>query len=298
MDRLTAAKVFLTIVEKGSLSAAADALDMSRAMVTRYLATMERWAKARLLHRSTRKLTLTDAGEQAVLRCEKIMVLAAEIDLIEDQNNHELHGLLRISCSQSLGQSAIAPAVAAFLKQHPALRIDLNIDNQAVNLIESRIDLALRITNNLDPNIIAKPLATCHSILCATPAYLAEHGMPHSLAELTQHNCLTYSYFNQSLWPFQHLERTEPEAVMVSGNLSANESVVLLSATLAHAGISLQPAYSVREALAAGTLVPLLTDYQPQPMGIYGLYASRKHMPQALRALLDFLSQWFLTHPL
>ncbi|MBP6345889.1 MAG: LysR family transcriptional regulator [Neisseriaceae bacterium] len=298
MDRILAAKVFLTIVEKGSLSAAADTLDMSRAMVTRHLATMERWAKARLLHRSTRKLTLTDAGEQALLRCEKILALATEIDLIEDQNAHQLHGLLRISCSQSLAQSAIAPAITQFLSQHPGLRIDLNIDNQAVNLIESRIDLALRITNDLDPNIIAKPLATCHSIVCATPSYLATHGTPHSLAELSQHNCLTYSYFGKSLWAFQHVQRQEPEAVLVSGNLSANESVVLLSATLAHAGISLQPAYSVRSAIDSGTIVALLTDYQPQPLGIYGLYTSRKHMPQALRALLDFLSAWFQNHPL
>lgn len=298
MDRITAAKVFLTIVEKGSLSGAADTLDMSRAMVTRYLATMEQWSNARLLHRSTRKLTLTDAGEKALARCEKIVTLAQEIDLIEDKNTQELHGLLRVSCSQSLGQSAIAPAVAHFLMQHSDLRIDLNIDNQAVNLIESRIDLALRITNDLDPNLITKPLATCRSVLCATPTYLATHGTPQNLTDLSQHNCLTYSYFGKSLWHFQHDQRREPEAVYVSGNLSANESVVLLSATLAHAGISLQPAYSVQTDLASGRLIPLLTDYEPQAMGVYGIYTSRKHMPQALRALLDFLHQWFNIHPL
>ncbi|MBP6562337.1 MAG: LysR family transcriptional regulator [Neisseriaceae bacterium] len=298
MDRITAAKVFMTIVEQGSLSGAASVLDMSRAMVTRYLAQMERWAKARLLHRTTRRLTLTDAGEQALIRCDKILALAAEIDLIEDQNTHEPHGLLRISCAQSLGQSVMMPAVTAFLAQHPAVRIDLNIDNQAVNLVESRIDLALRITNDLDPNLIAKPLATCHSVVCATPAYLAQHGTPKTLADLSQHNCLTYSYFGKSLWAFQHPKHPEPEAVLVSGNLSANESVVLLHAVLAHAGISLQPRYSVKAALADGTLVALLPEHQPQPMGVYGIYASRKHMPQALRALLDFLSQWFIDHPL
>lgn len=295
MDRIIAADVFVTIVERGSMSAAADALDMSRAMVSRYLAEMESWAQARLLHRTTRKLSLTDAGEKTLQRCREMLALAGEMRVDNPSDTAPLSGLLRISCSQSLAQATLGSAVTAFLQRHQQVAVDLQMNNRAVNLVEERIDLALRITNALDPNLIARPLATCASVLCAAPAYLAQQGTPRQLSDLSVHNCLTYNYFGKSLWHFSR--NGEPVSVPVSGNLSANESLVLLAGALDGAGIVLQPRYSVQPYLANGQLVPLLTDYQPQNMGIYGIYASRRHMPPALRALLDFLVEWFAHEP-
>ncbi|WP_145577817.1 LysR family transcriptional regulator, partial [Yersinia alsatica] len=173
MDRITAAEVFVAIVERGSMIAAADALEMSRAMVTRYLAQMEQWAGARLLHRTTRKLSLTHAGEATLERCRRMLEFAQDMDLVEGQEDEELRGLLRISCSQSLGQSALAIAVTEYLRRYPQVAVDLQMNNRTVNLVEERIDLALRITNDLDPNLIARPLATCHSVVCAAPSYLS-----------------------------------------------------------------------------------------------------------------------------
>lgn len=296
MDRITAAEVFVAIVERGSMIAAADALEMSRAMVTRYLAQMEQWAGARLLHRTTRKLSLTHAGEATLERCRRMLEFAQDMDLVEGQENDELQGLLRISCSQSLGQSALVVAVTEYLRCYPQVAVDLQMNNRAINLVEERIDLALRITNDLDPNLIARPLATCHSVVCASPSYLSAKGTPKEPQDLAVHNCLTYSYFGKSLWHFE--QQGAKSSVAVGGNLSANESVVLLSGALEGAGITLQPSYSAAPYIARGELVKLLPDYQPQAMGIYGIYTSRRQMPATLRTMLDFLVVWFATHPL
>ena len=295
MDRITAAEVFITIVDRGSMIAAAETLEMSRAMVTRYLAQMEQWAGARLLHRTTRKLSLTDAGERTLERCRQMVALAGEIDLVEGEQSDELRGLLRITCSQSLGQTALVGAVAQYLKRHPQVAVDLQMNNRTVNLVEERIDLALRITNELDPNLIARPLSSCASVVCASPAYLAAHGTPRHPQDLALHNCLTYSYFGKSLWHFD-LQGVK-SAVAVSGNLSANESVVLMAGTIQGAGISMQPYYSAAPLLASGELIELMPDYRPQSMGIYGIYTSRRQMPATLRTMLDFLVEWFAHDP-
>ena len=159
--------------------------------------------------------------------------------------------------------------MAAFVERHPAVAVDLQVSSQAVNLVEERIDLALRITNQLDPNLIARRLATCHSVLCAAPAYLARHGTPQTPAELARHNCLTYAYFGRSLWQFER--DGEPSGVPVSGNISANESTVLLEASVAGAGISLQPLYAAAPLLRAGRLVQLLPQYRAEALGIHAL---------------------------
>ncbi len=183
MDRIIAAEVFVRIAERGSMTAAAEALDMSRAMVTRYLAQMEQWAGARLLHRTTRRLSLTRGrrGNAGALpphargrRPRWRLAASAGAD--------EPRGLLRVACAQSLAQDVLASAVADYLRRHPPVAIDLHIGARPVNLVEERIDLAIRITNDLDPNLIARPLGRCDSVVCASPAYLAAHGTPRQRA--------------------------------------------------------------------------------------------------------------------
>ena len=291
MDRITAARVFVAINERGSLIAAAETLEMSRAMVTRYLAQMESWAGARLLHRTTRKLGLTASGQVTLLRCRQLLELADAVSLAADTQVDEPRGMLRIACSQSLAQAVLAPAVTAYLQRYAGTSVDLQIGNQAVDLVSERIDLAIRITNQLDPNLIARPLGHCDSLVCASPAYLAASGTPSRPQDLNGHNCLTYSYFGKSLWEFSHQET--PLSVPVGGNLSANDSVVLLEAAVAGAGITLQPVHSVAPLIANGQLVELLPDYPAKAMGIYAIYTSRHHQSATLRTMLDFLAEWF-----
>ncbi|WP_422910319.1 LysR family transcriptional regulator [Pseudomonas sp. MAC6] len=295
MDRLTATRVFVEVVERGNQTAAADALEMSRAMVSRYLGELETWVGARLLHRTTRKLSLTGAGEQLLGQCREMLAMAEAMQSVSRTDEAAPRGTLRIACSQSLAQAWLVHALDDFTRLYPQVSIDLLVGSQAVNLVEARIDLALRITNQLDPNLIARQLAVCRSVVCATPAYLARHGTPQRAEELAQHNCLSYAYFGRSIWEFSRAG--EPHAVAVSGNLSANESMVLLEAVLADIGISLQPRYSVGAHLRSGALVQLLPDYEPQQLGIHALYGTRRQMPPALRALLDFLVERLADRP-
>ena len=287
VDRLTATRVFVEVVDRGSQTAAAEALEMSRAMVSRYLGELEGWVGARLLHRSTRKLSLTGIGEQLLPQCREMLAVAEAMQGVSASDDRVPRGNLRVACSQSFAQAWLVHALDDFIGLYPQVGIDLLIGSQAVNLVEARVDLALRITNQLDPNLIARQLAVCRSAVCATPAYLKRHGTPQRPTDLAQHNCLSYAYFGRSIWEFQRAG--EPFAVAVSGNLSANESMVLLEATLADMGISLQPLYSVAGLLRSGALVRLLPEYQPQELGIHALYGTRRQMPPALRALLDFL---------
>ncbi len=296
MDRIKAAEVFVAIVERGSLSAAAEGLDMSRAMVTRYLAEMEAWSGARLLHRTTRRIGLTPAGEATLARCRQMLDIATQMAMPDGPEADTPRGLLRIACAQSLAQQVLSAAVTAYLRRYPQTAVDLVVDNRTVNLVEERIDLAVRITNDLDPNLIARPLGTCESVVVAAPSYLAAHGTPRRLEDLATHNCLTYSYFGKSLWKFTEAKSGAPADVPVGGNLSANESMALLAAVKEGAGIALQPVFAAAPLIASGQIVRVLPDYVPQVLGIHGVYSSRRQMPAALRAMLDFLVDWFRTH--
>lgn len=297
MDRITSAEVFVAIVERGSLSAAAEGLDMSRAMVTRYLAEMEAWSGARLLHRTTRRIGLTPAGEVTLARCRQMLEIASQMAVADGLEADTPRGLLRIACAQSLAQQTLSVAVTAYLRRYPQTAVDLVVDNRTINLVEERIDLAVRITNDLDPNLIARPLGTCESVVVAAPSYLAAHGTPRRVEDLAIHNCLTYSYFGKSLWKFTDAKTGAPSDVPVGGNLSANESMVLLAAAREGAGIALQPVFAAAPLIASGQLVRLLPDHVPQALGIHGVYSSRRQMPAALRAMLDFLVDWFKAQP-
>lgn len=294
MDRLTAAEVFVQIAERGSMAAAATALDMSRAMVTRYLAQMEQWAGARLLHRTTRRLSLSHAGEQALAHCRRLLEVAGELPQVSEGERaaDPVRGLLRVACAQSLAQEVLAPAAGAFLQRHPLAAIDFRVDSRAINLVEERVDLAIRISNQLEPGLVARKLADCASVVCASPAYLARHGRPQRPQDLALHHCLTYSYFGRSLWEFRDAQgRTI--SVPVSGPLSANETQVLLAAAAGGVGISMQPAYAAAGLLASGQLQALLPGHTPLALGVHALYQPQRRMAPVLRALLDFLVAWF-----
>jgi DNA-binding transcriptional LysR family regulator len=291
MDRLVAMQVFIEVADRGSLSAAANQLDMSRAMVSRYLAKLEEWVGARLFHRTTRKLSLTSAGSDTLPRCRQLLDMAGDIQSSAATPENTPRGTLRLTCAMSLGQAYLAPLLTRFLKRYPGTAVSMLLVDHAVNLIEERVDLAIRITNALDPNLIARKLAVCRSVVCASPAYLQEHGTPKTAEDLALHNCLTYSYFGKSLWEFE--KDGAPVAVPVGGNMSANESSVLLEAAASGAGITLQPVYAAAGLLRSGKLRALLGEYQPREMNIYGVYASRRQMPAILRAMLDFLVEEF-----
>lgn len=291
MDRLKAMRVFVEVAERGSLSHAADTLDMSRAMVSRYLAELEEWVGARLMHRTTRKLSLTSAGSEMLPRCRQMLEMEDEMQAAVTVPEAAPRGILRLTCSVWLGQSYLARAVADYVKRYPATAVDMQLLNRAVNLVEEGIDLAIRITNDLDPNLIARKLGLCRSVVCASPSYLREHGTPQRAEQLALHNCLTYSYFGKSLWEFSR--DGQPVSVPVGGNVTANETAALLEAACQGVGITMQPLQAAAALIDSGQLVAVLDDYRPRDMGIYAVYTSRRHMPATLRTMLDFLAESF-----
>ncbi|WP_033784825.1 LysR family transcriptional regulator [Pantoea sp. 9140] len=286
MDRVTAAAVFNRICELGSLSAASRALGISRPMVSRYLEEMEKWAGTRLLHRSSRRLTLTPAGEAILQKTRQLALLS---DAIQQETTQGVPaGTLRIACAHFTALNLVGPVVPDFLARYPALRIELDINNQPVSLISERIDLAIRITDAPEPRAIARRLGECHSVLCASPGYLQKRGIPQTPGDLAQHNCLYYSRFAGQSWHFTAADGGKI-AVAVKGNFSAGISSLLCDAAIADCGIAMVPELEARHALKAGKLVELLPGYEPQRIGIWGLYLSREHQSAALRLMLDEL---------
>ena len=295
MDRLIAMRVFVTVVDLGSQSAAADQLDLSRPVVSRYLAELEAWVGARLMHRTTRKLSLTTAGEETLPRCRQMLELADELQAAVTLPGDAPRGLLRISVSTSFGQAQLAAAVTDYVRLYPEVSVDLQMLDRTVNLVDERIDLAIRTSHELDPSLIARKLTVCRSVLCASPAYLREHPAPQEVEALSRHNCLSHSYYGKSLWHFTR--NAEDVSVPVQGNITANEASTLLSAALAGAGITLLPSYQAATYVQRGELVRLLPEAEPRVMTIYAVYASRKHMPATLRSMLDFLASRFTDPP-
>ncbi len=288
-------RVFVTVVDLGSQSAAADQLDLSRPVVSRYLAELEDWVGARLMHRTTRKLSLTAAGGEMLPRCRQMLELCNDMQSAVSEPDEAPRGQLRLSVSSSFGQAQLADAVAEFVKRYPLVSIDMQMLDRTVNLVDERIDLAIRTSFELDPNLIARKLTLCRSVICASPAYLLEHAQPQQVHDLVGHNCLTHSYFGKSLWHFT--EHGEPVSVAVQGNISANEATTLLRVTLAGAGVARLPSYQAGDYIRSGELIRLLPEAEPQQMNVYAVYTSRKHMPLALRSLLDFLVLRFPEEP-
>lgn len=295
MDRLTAMQVFVAVAHSGSFSATADKLDMSRAMVTRYVGELEQWLGARLLQRTTRSVTLTDAGENCLRRSQQMLALMENVEEETSQHDGALRGQLRITCSMSFAYAQMAAAVTDFLQLYPELKIDLNASEGALNLVDARIDLAVRISAEPDPMLIGRVLAPCASVLVASPDYLRAQGIPQLPADLVTHRCLSYANFGKSVWTLQRGE--ERAEVRVGSHFSANEATALLQAALAGGGVALQPTYLANPHLRDGSLQAVLPDWTLPDMAIYALYPSRKHLSPAVRALLDFLVARFANIP-
>jgi len=295
MDRLTAVRVFVEVADRGSLTQTAEHLEMSAAMVSRYLAAVEDWFDARLLHRTTRKVSLTDAGLAALPACRQLLEIAEEAQYIAAQRSREPAGVLRVTTSSSFADAQLTAALIDFQQQYPQVEIVLSVGDQPTDLVAERVDLAVRITNNLDPTMITRPLARCRSMLCASPDYLERHGVPRTADDLRQHRCIAHAF---GIGKQYRLTRSgETITVPVNWSFHTNETAVLRRAVLSGAGIGMLPTYYLGDDLRRGRLVYLLPDHEPEVLGIHAIYLSRQHQPLALRLLVDFLATRFAAEP-
>lgn len=291
MDRFVAMQVFVEIAERGSLTEAGNALDISRAMVSRYLESLEQWLGVRLLHRTTRRVSLTEAGAEALQGCRQVVELTRDIRSTAGARQVEPSGRLRIAASASFAQACLADAIADFLALYPKTQIELLVQEHAVNLVEERIDLAVRIGNQLDGSLVARRLGICRSVLCASPAYLAASGTPASPGALGAHRCVTHAHVGRS--ELRLRRGGEWVKAPIKWVLQTNEPMVARQAALRGAGIALLPTYLASPDLLEGKLVAVLPDFEPEALGIHAVYLSRQHQPQLLRLMLDHLAHLF-----
>jgi DNA-binding transcriptional LysR family regulator len=289
MDQLSAIRSFVEIVDQGSLTRAAENLDLSRAMVSRHLENLERWLGSRLLHRTTRRVSLSAAGEEALPRLRQMLELADDLQALAGVRRSEATGKLRVTTSLSFALSVLTPILVDFQSRHPRIEVDLLTVDRAVDLVSERIDLAVRITNRLDDGVVARRLATCRSVLCAAPGYLATRGTPTTPAELRAHNSITHAFGTRAEYRLGHAGKVLTQAVR--GSLSSNETAVVKQAALAGAGIAMLPTYFVGDELRRGTLVRVLPAYEPETLGIHAVFLSRQHQPLPLKLLVDFLAE-------
>ncbi|HXM82733.1 MAG TPA: LysR family transcriptional regulator [Burkholderiales bacterium] len=289
MDRLAAIQVFSQVVESGSFASAAGRLGLSTSAASRHVAELEAHLQARLLNRTTRRVSLTESGRAFYERCVQLLADLEEAEQEAARAAVVPRGTIKLTTSVNFGVRHIAPAIAAFLAQHREVRFDVSLSDRVVDLVEEGFDLGVRIGAVGSDNIVARKLGETRLVPCASPGYIEAHGAPQAPEELEKHNCFTYEYVTpRNLWRFRDPSGQE-RAVRVRGNLHSNNGDLLAEAAARGAGIVFEPAFIVGPEVRAGRLVPLLQDFVPPPVPIYAVYPSRKHLSAKVRLFVDFL---------
>ncbi|MGF7161957.1 DNA-binding transcriptional LysR family regulator [Rhodoligotrophos appendicifer] len=298
LDRFTSMTVFARVASLASFSAAARELGLSQTMVTKHVNALERRLNTRLLNRSTRRLSLTDAGRDFLEACTRLLLEIEEAEAAITEDRSQPRGMLRLNAPVSFGTREIAPLLADFAAEAPQVSVDLGLNDRLIDLVEEGWDLAIRIGSLKSSALIAKRLAPCRTLVCAAPRYLAEHGTPTRVEELEEHNCLSYTLstvVGHRRWTFG---RRRERMAAVSGNLQANNGDALVAAAIRGQGIIYQPTFLVADAVRSGALVPLTLDEPPIEIdGIYAVYAPGQRVPERVRAFIDFLAQRFTPVP-
>ena len=288
MDLLGSMKTYVAVVDSGSFASAATRLDVSRAMVSKQVQKLEEHLGTRLLNRTTRRLSLTETGRAFYERSVQILGDVNEAEQIAGQMTTLPRGVLRVTIPLSYGQHRLGSIIGAYTQAYPQVQLDIALSDRKVDLVEEGFDVAIRIGALPQSDLIARKLGIAHSIVCASPAYLAAHGTPQVPGELGRHACLSYSLSGGGAdWRLESAD--EQVIVPVTGPMKADNGDIIRLAAVAGAGIALQPHFIVGEDIAAGRLVQVLPAWQSAEMGIYAVYPSRKHLSAKVRTFVDFL---------
>lgn len=289
MDRLDGMKLFVRVAEMGSFSAVAQQLDVARSVVTRQVAALEAHLGAKLIARSTRRLSLTSAGATYLEKCRDILNLveAAEAGLTEDRQAPRGH--LRVTLPFSFGLSRLMPVFGDFMAANPEVSLELDFNDRRVNLIEGGFDLAIRITDRLEPGDVARKIGSSQGVVAAAPEYLRRRGRPVHPHDLVGHECFGYLLSSRSSWPF--VVNGQVQWFPITGRLGANNGDALLDAALRGLGITQCPTFMVEQAVRAGRLEILMPGFPLPELGIYAVYPGNRYVPHRVRALVDFLAE-------
>jgi DNA-binding transcriptional LysR family regulator len=296
MDRLDAMQMFLRIVETGSLSAVAREMGTTQPTISKQLTALEQHLNTRLLQRTTRKLSLTEAGALYYETCKRVVdeVRDAESTLSSLQNS--LSGRLHVNTSIAFGEMFVTPLLLEFQSLHPGLSVHLSLEDRFIDLVAQGVDVAVRLGRLADPNVIARKLGSSQRVLVATPDYLEKHGRPQRPEDLVHHNCLLYTYLSTgNEWLFEGKGGQIP--VRVSGNFESNNGHALREAVNASRGIAMTPDWLAYEGLRSGRIVSILDEFTPPPFDISAVYPSNRMLTKKVRALIEFLQQEFAKVP-
>lgn len=289
MDRLQAMQCFVRVVKLGSFSAAAEELSCSNATVSKYVKHLEDWTQSLLLLRSTRSLQLTEAGQIFYDYCLRVEQETSELHDQINQDRQQVAGRLVLSAPVSLTLTLLGPLLLDFQSKNPQLQLEIRLSDSPVDLVRDGIDLALRASVALDDSsLVAIPMMPLQRVVVATPAYLLRHSQPQRLDDLDQHNCLIYSRGSDANdWEFS--VGNVIRSVRVRGSLSVDNSLLLIQALLNDMGIGLVPRVMVERELAAGILVPVLSDWPPIARTLHAIYPNRQYLPRRVSDLISYL---------
>jgi DNA-binding transcriptional LysR family regulator len=289
MDRLTSLTAFVRVVDSGGFSAAGRRLNMSTTMVSNHIQALEDRLGARLLNRTTRKVSLTEVGRAYYDRCVQILADIEQADDIAGALQSTPRGTLRIYTATHI-VPFVAPVVAEFLAAYPDVKVDLTMGERAIDMVDEGFDVAIRLTPPPDSSLIVRSLATWRHVLCCSHAYLEKHGRPQQLSDLSEHNCVRHVLYPfEDEWRFVD-RKGMPASVRVSGNLITNSGETLRTAALHGGAICLAAGFLVQDDLEAGRLVRLLPEYRPVELSMNAVYPHRHHLSAKVRTFIDMLA--------
>ena len=294
MDRWTEIELFVQVAETGSLSRAAEALELSNAAASRHLAALEQRLGARLVERNTRRLYLTDTGTEFYSRARAILADLKDAESAVNATALNPTGVLRITASLSFSMHHVAPLLREYTQRYPNVRVHVEAANRYLDIIDNNIDVAIR-TREIEPdsNITIRRLAETRRILTASPRYLAQYGTPKTLDDLRQHKMLIYTHSNNPN-DLRFTRDGQTSTITVKGLLDANDGQILRVAALDGLGILVQPTYIVYDDIVAGRLVPVLDEWDLPRLTVNLAYPSRKHLSAKVRTFIDFVAEHFV----
>lgn len=296
MDKFNAISVFCKVIETQSFTQAAAKQNMSVAMVSKLISQLEEQLNTRLLQRTTRKISPTEAGLLYYQHCHPILTELEEAEANISNLATTLQGSLKISVPRDFGLKFIAPNLSKFITAHPNLHIDIEFDDRMVDLVAEGIDLALRIGHLNDSSLVAKKIATSSTHFVASPEYLKKRGIPHKPTDLTEHDCLLYkTRDNQIYWEFE--QHNKIHRVKMQSKLICNNGLTLVELAKSGLGIINSPKFFIENELKSGQLVEILSDYKQQELNLYLVYPHRRHLTAKVKAFIDFIQGLNLCSP-
>ena len=296
MNKLLSMKVFTTVVETGGFTSASNSLPISRAGVSKHIADLETSLGGRLLYRTTRRISVTQAGRAYYEKCKQILEAVDDADCLVSGLTSKPTGLLRMNAPMSFGNRWLGPLLAKFHEKFPDIKSDVTLTDRQVDIVEEGFDITIRINRPKDSSLVARRVAPCRFIVAAAPEYLNRFGIPTSPGDLANHQCLLYSYRpNFDKWKFSH--PSGDIETRVTGPLVTNTGDLLCSAGISGMGIVLLPTFIISDPIRSGQLVPLLTDYSLGEAGIHVVYPSHRLLSDKVRKFSDFTVDYFNGRP-